>query len=47
MRLGLSPLLVPGGAGGMAAGAGIDPAELELASVLAEGDTLLLRYLVR
>lgn len=47
LRMALSPLLVSGGAERIAAGAGIDPAELELASVLAEENTLLLRYLVR
>jgi hypothetical protein len=38
---------VSGTAGRIATGAGIDPAMLELASVLAESDTLLIRYLVR
>lgn len=47
LRMALSPTLVSGTAERIAVGAGIDPAELELASVLAEGNTLLLRYLVR
>jgi riboflavin biosynthesis pyrimidine reductase len=47
LRLTVSPLLVSGTAGRIATGAGIDPARLELASVLAESDTLLIRYLVR
>jgi riboflavin biosynthesis pyrimidine reductase len=47
LRLTVSPLLVSGTAGRIATGAGIDPAMLELASVLAESDTLLIRYLVR
>jgi riboflavin biosynthesis pyrimidine reductase len=47
LRLTVSPTLVAGAAGRIAAGAGIDPAKLELASVLAEADTLLVRYLLR
>jgi riboflavin biosynthesis pyrimidine reductase len=47
LRLTVSPMLVAGAAGRIAAGAGIDPARLELSSVLAESDTLLVRYLVR
>lgn len=46
LRLTVSPLLVAGAAGRIATGVGIEPAALELASVLADGDTLLLRYLV-
>lgn len=46
LRLTVSPLLVSGTAERIATGAAINPAALELASVLAEGDTLLLRYLV-
>ncbi len=47
LRMALSPTLVSGSAERIAVGAGIDPAGLELASVLAEENTLLLRYLVR
>lgn len=47
LRLTISPLLVAGTAGRIAGGAGIDPAALRLDSVLAEGDTLLLRYLLK
>ncbi|MGH3780652.1 MAG: pyrimidine reductase family protein [Pseudonocardiaceae bacterium] len=47
LRLTISPLLVSGMAHRIAWGAGVEPAALELASVLAEGDTLLLRYLVK
>jgi riboflavin biosynthesis pyrimidine reductase len=45
LRLTLSPLLVSGDASRITAGLPVDPAELELASVLADGSTLLLRYL--
>jgi riboflavin biosynthesis pyrimidine reductase len=47
LRLTVSPLLVAGAAERIASGAGIDPVSLELASVLAEQDTLLLRYLLK
>lgn len=47
LRLTISPLLVSGMADRIACGAGVVPTALELASVLAEGDTLLLRYLVK
>ncbi|MDI2031099.1 pyrimidine reductase family protein [Saccharopolyspora sp. TS4A08] len=46
LRLTLSPMLVSGTAERIAAGTGIDPAHLTLASVLAQDDTLLLRYLI-
>ncbi|MGB6224982.1 MAG: pyrimidine reductase family protein [Pseudonocardiaceae bacterium] len=47
LRLTISPLLVSGMAGRIACGVGVVPTALEVASVLAEGDTLLLRYLVK
>lgn len=47
LRLTVSPLLTAGVAGRIAAGAPIEPARLHLASVVAESDTLLLRYLVQ
>ena len=47
LRLTISPLLVSGMADRIAYGPGVVPTRLELASVLAEGDTLLLRYLVK
>ncbi len=47
LRLTISPLLVSGMADRIACGAGVVPRSLELASVLAEDDTLLLRYLVK
>lgn len=46
LRLTVSPLLVSGAAGRVAAGPSIVPSGLELASALAEDDVLLLRYLV-
>lgn len=46
LRLTLSPLLVSGTADRIAKGTGIDPARLNLASVLTQDDTLLLRYLI-
>jgi riboflavin biosynthesis pyrimidine reductase len=46
LRLTISPMLVAGAAGRIATGAPIDPAALTMDSVLAEGDTLLVRYLV-
>ena len=46
LRLTLSPLLVSGAADRIAAGAEIDPAALRLDSALADGSTLMLRYLV-
>jgi riboflavin biosynthesis pyrimidine reductase len=47
LRLTVSPLLVAGAAGRIAAGVDIDPAQLELLSVVAESDTLLVRYGLR
>ncbi|GAA5136498.1 dihydrofolate reductase family protein [Pseudonocardia adelaidensis] len=44
LRLTVSPVLVSGGAGRIATGVDIDPARLELLSVVAESDTLLVRY---
>jgi riboflavin biosynthesis pyrimidine reductase len=46
LRLTISPLLVAGTADRIAVGTGLDPAALRLASVLAEDDTLMLRYLL-
>lgn len=47
LRLTISPLLVSGPAERIATGVGIEPKALGLASVLADADTLLLRYLVQ
>lgn len=47
LRLTISPLLVSGPADRIAAGAEIDPESLRLDSALADGDTLMLRYLVQ
>jgi riboflavin biosynthesis pyrimidine reductase len=47
LRLTVSPTLVSGAAGRIATGVEIDPARLELLSVVAESDTLMLRYHVR
>jgi riboflavin biosynthesis pyrimidine reductase len=47
LRLTISPLLISGMADRIACGPVVIPTALELASVLAEGDTLLLRYLVK
>lgn len=47
LRLTVSPVLVAGGAGRIASGPEIDPARLELLSVVAESDTLLVRYRVQ
>ncbi|GAA4532294.1 pyrimidine reductase family protein [Amycolatopsis samaneae] len=47
LRLTVSPLLVAGASGRIAASAGIDHTDLALASVLTDGSTLLLRYLVK
>jgi riboflavin biosynthesis pyrimidine reductase len=47
LRLTLSPLLVSGAAARIASGAVIDPAVLSLDSVLAEDDTLIMRYLIK
>ena len=47
LRLTVSPLLVSGTAGRIAAGIPIDPVDLELATALAEDGVLLLRYLIR
>jgi len=45
-RLTVAPFLVAGAAGRAAAGGAIDPASLELASVLTDGKSVLLRYLI-
>lgn len=45
-RLTLAPFLVSGDAGRITRGAGMDPARLELASVVTGDDTLLMRYRV-
>ncbi|GDY33434.1 pyrimidine reductase family protein [Gandjariella thermophila] len=47
LRLTVSPLLVSGPAGRIATGVPIDPVDLDLVSVLAEGGVMLLRYRVR
>lgn len=47
LRLTVSPLLAAGTAGRIAAGPLTEPVDLQLASVLAEEDTLLLRYLAQ
>jgi len=47
LRLTISPMLTAGTAGRIARSAQLDPASLDLASTLVDGDTLLLRYLVR
>jgi riboflavin biosynthesis pyrimidine reductase len=47
LRLTVSPTLVSGVEGRIASGADIDPARLELMSVVAESDTLMVRYRVR
>lgn len=47
LRLTVSPLLISGTAGRIATGLPIDPVDLDLVSVLAEGGVLLLRYLTR
>lgn len=47
LRLTVSPTLVSGGAGRIATGVEIEPARLELLSVVAESDTLMVRYGVR
>jgi riboflavin biosynthesis pyrimidine reductase len=47
LRLTISPMLVSGAADRVAIGESIQPAALELVSVLGEADTLLLRYLVK
>jgi riboflavin biosynthesis pyrimidine reductase len=47
LRLTISPLLVSGAAGRIASGTGIEPAMLSLDSVLAESDTLIMRYLIK
>lgn len=46
LRLTVAPFLVSGPAGRIARGTGMDPARLELLSVLAGDDTLLVRYRV-
>ena len=46
-RLTVAPFLVAGMSGRAAVGAVVDPAELELASVLTDGASVLLRYLAR
>jgi riboflavin biosynthesis pyrimidine reductase len=47
LRLTVSPMLVSGAAGRIATGAEIEPARLELLSLVAESDTLMVRYGVR
>lgn len=47
LRLTVAPFLVSGDAGRIARGAGMDPARLELVSVVTGDDTLLMRYRVR
>jgi riboflavin biosynthesis pyrimidine reductase len=47
LRLTISPTLVSGVTGRIATGADIDPARLELMSVVAESETLMVRYRVR
>ncbi|WP_084468609.1 pyrimidine reductase family protein [Nocardiopsis trehalosi] len=47
LRLTISPLLTAGPAGRIATGPPTTPADLTLATALAEDDTLLLRYLTR
>lgn len=47
LRLTVSPLLVAGAAGRIAAGPLVEPSRLELLTVVAESDTLLIRYGVR
>lgn len=47
LRLTVSPLLTAGTAGRIATGPAVEPTALRLASAVAEGDTVLLRYLVR
>lgn len=47
LRVTASPVLVSGSASRIVKGAEIEPVALELASVVAESDTLLMRYLVR
>ena len=44
LRLTVAPFLVSGKAGRIARGAGMDPAHMELLSVVAGQDTLLVRY---
>ena len=44
LRLTVSPMLVSGVAGRIATGVGIEPARLELLSVVAESETLMVRY---
>lgn len=46
LRLTVSPLLVSGTASRIAAGAGLDPVNLELTSAVAASSMLMLRYLV-
>jgi riboflavin biosynthesis pyrimidine reductase len=47
LRLTVSPLLVSGSASRIAAGIGLDPVDLDLASAVSAGSTLMLRYLVQ
>ncbi|MGP4016856.1 dihydrofolate reductase family protein [Saccharopolyspora sp. 5N708] len=47
LRLTISPLLVSGMHERIATGIALEPIDLELASVLAEDDAMLIRYLVR
>ncbi|MEV1293041.1 dihydrofolate reductase family protein [Pseudonocardia sp. NPDC049635] len=46
LRLTVAPFLVSGAAGRIARGAGMDPARLTLLSVVADDDTLLIRYAI-
>jgi riboflavin biosynthesis pyrimidine reductase len=46
LRLTISPLLVSGAADRIAVGAGLEPTALHLQSVLAQDNTLMLRYLL-
>jgi riboflavin biosynthesis pyrimidine reductase len=47
LRLTISPLLVSGAASRIASGSTVDPTQLSLDSVLAQDDTLLMRYLIK
>jgi riboflavin biosynthesis pyrimidine reductase len=47
LRLTVSPLLLSGSASRIAAGLGLDPVDLDLASVIAADSNLMLRYLVQ
>lgn len=47
LRLTVSPVLLSGSASRIAAGAGLDPVNVELVSAVADTHTLMLRYLIR